>query len=162
MAAIEKSGPGQPKHIRGALVEKRGDSWRVRIRIRGVPHKSETFSTDKAAWEWADRQVRNADQIRATGVTAVELGDTVADLITRYVAEFEAKKRWGRTKSADLARLQKDLGGESLRSLTTATITNHFRKRADEGAGPVTVSSQIGYLATVFKTGRSLWHLNVP
>jgi len=74
------------------------------------------------------------DQIKATGVITVKRGTTLADLIDRYVEELEHIKRWGRTKSADLKRLKKDLGHLKAAQLTAAHLTHYFTRRRNEGA----------------------------
>jgi len=59
-------------------------------------------------------------------------------------------------------RLKKDLGHLSVSTLTSSHFTDHFRKRHKDGAGAVTISSQMGYLVGVLRVARTLWHLDVP
>jgi integrase len=89
-------------------------------------------------------------------------GITLGDLIDRYTLELYPVKRWGRTKSADLARLKADLGDKAAIDLTSYLITEHFRKRYKAGAGGVVIAAQAGYLVAVLRTARTLWHLDVP
>jgi integrase len=135
---------------------------RIRALIRRAGRsRCATFSTRAAAHAWAEKIERELDQIRATGV--IQPGSvTIAQLIDRYVEEVGGRKSWGRSKTADLARLRRDLGHHQAARLTTAHVVNYFQRRTDEGAGPVVVQSAVGYLAGVFKTARSLWHLDVP
>ncbi len=130
--------------------------------MTGLPRKSQTFSTWSAVEKWANDQIGNLEAARGTGRMPVSRSETIADLIRRYVEEFETSKGWGRSKSADLARLERDLGGESVRSLTTRAVVDYFRRRHAEGSGRVVISAQIGYLITVFKVAQSLWHLDAP
>jgi hypothetical protein len=67
---------------------------------------------------------------------------------------------WGRTKTADLKRLKKDLGGIALRDLTAHHISTYFRARCDGGTGGVTISAQVGYLVAVLKAGRVVFNLD--
>jgi len=70
-------------------------------------------------------------------------------------------KPWGRTKTADLARLKEDLGHLRADTLTASHFTDAFRKRHADGAGAVVISSQMGYLIGVLRVARTLWHLDV-
>lgn len=123
--------------------------------------KCATFGTKAQAKAWAEQVEDEIDQIKATGVIAAK-GVTIGGLIDRYVVEFESLKRWGRSKSADLERLKRDIGHIKAAGLTAAHLTHYFTKRRNEGAGGVTINAQIGYLRTVLRTARSLWHLDVP
>ena len=135
---------------------------RVRARVRiGSVSKSETFATRDLARKWAASIESQAGQIRATGVISSGKA-TIADLIDTYIQAEETRKAWGRSKTADLARLRKDLGDLRASAITKKDIVDYFRRRADEGAGPVTVSAAIGYLIKVFKYARDLESLDVP
>jgi len=120
-----------------------------------------TFPNKTQARAWAEKEEARLDQIRATGVVQAKT-ETIADLIDRYIEEKSAIREWGRTKTADLKRLRKDLGAHRASTITTKQIVDYFRKRQREGSGPVVIASQVGYLYGVFKTARSLWHLDVP
>lgn len=143
-----------------ASIINRGGRYRALVRKNGLV-KCATFATRADATAWADRIEREVDQIKATGVISAK-GQTLAKLIDRYVEELEPVKRWGRSKSKDLERLKRDLGHLKASQLTAAHVTHYFTKRRNEGAGGVTIGAQLGYLHTVLKTARSLWHLDVP
>ncbi len=89
-------------------------------------------------------------------------GQTLGGLIDRYVTELWPTHRWGRTKTADLARLKKDLGHLDVTKLTSHHLTEYFGKRFKSGSGPVVIASQAGYLIHVLKVARTTWHLDVP
>jgi integrase len=119
-----------------------------------------TFPNKTQATAWANREEARLKQIKATGVVQ-DKTVTIADLIDRYTEEKGAIKAWGRSKSADLKRLKKDLGAHRASTITQAHIVNYFMGRR-KTSGPVVISAQIGYLHGVFKTARALWHLDVP
>lgn len=141
-------------------IVKRGNRYRALVR-KGGHVKCATFGTRAAAKAWASTVEQEIDELRASGVMQPR-GQTVAGLIDRYTEEIYPLKPWGRTKTADLARLKKDLGHHSVATLTSHLVTEYFRKRQRAGSGGVVVSSQLGYLLGVLKTARSLWHLDVP
>jgi hypothetical protein len=81
-------------------------------------------------------------------------GLSIGDLIDRYIEELYPDKKWGRSKSADLARLKKELGSIRADKLNSAHIVKCFRDRHNGGAGPVTISAQAGYLVNVLRVAR--------
>jgi integrase len=142
-----------------ASIIERDGRWRALVRKAGYKH-CETFPTRTAAKAWAARIEGEIDELTASGVVQPK-GLTLADLIDRYILELYSRKPWGRTKSADLARLKKDLGHLPAGRLRSAHFTNHFRKRHAEGAGAVVINSQMCYLVGVLKVARTVFHLDV-
>lgn len=138
----------------------RDGRWRALVRKRGIT-RCATFGTKAQAKAWADKVEREIDDLRAKGVMDAK-GLTIADLIDRYITELYAAKPWGRSKSADLARLKADLGHLPAPALTSHTVTDYFSKRFKEGSGPVVISAQVGYLVGVLRVARTLWQLDVP
>lgn len=142
-----------------SIIEREG-RWRALVRKAGVT-RCATFNTKTAANAWAKRMESEVEQLKATGV--INPGSkTLADLIDQYVREQFARKPWGRSKTADLARLKRDLGHHKVAKLTGRHITEYFAKRNREGAGGVIVGAQLGYLIQVLELARALWHLDVP
>ena len=139
---------------------KRGNRYRALVR-KGGHVKCATFGTRGAAKAWAATVEQEIDELRASGVMQPR-GQTLGDLIDRYTQEIYPLKPWGRTKTADLVRLKKDLGHHNVATINSHLLTEYFRKRQRAGSGGVVVSSQIGYLIGVLTTARTLWHLDVP
>ncbi len=143
-----------------ASIIERGGRWRALVRKSGHTRCS-TFSTRAAAKAWAQRIEREVEQLRSSGVMQVP-GKTIADLIDRYEGEVYKIKPWGRSKSADLRRLERDLGGILAKDLTPRHLTEYFQKRFKGGSGGVVINAQLGYLCDVLRVARSLWHWDVP
>ena len=142
-----------------ASIIQRDGRWRALVRKRGHKH-CETFATRGAAKAWATTIERQVDELTASGVMQPK-GLSLGNLIDRYTLELYPRKPWGRTKSADLARLKKDLGHLPAGRLTSAHFVDHFRKRHAEGAGAVVINSQICYMVGVLKVARTVFHLDV-
>ncbi len=142
-----------------ATFTKRGMRWRAQVRKAGHS-RCETFATRADAQRWATKIEAQADSLRASGV--MQATESLGDLIDRYSRELYPLKPWGRTKSADLARLKKDLGKIAASDLTSHHLTRYFRERREGGSGGVTISAQIGYLIGVLEVARTVWHLDVP
>jgi integrase len=142
-----------------ASLVNRDGRWRALVR-KGGHTRCATFDTKAAAKAWGETIERQVDELRARGVMQAK-GLTLGELIDRYIAELYPLKTWGRTKSADLARLKEDLGHLRADTLAASHFTDHFRQRYAEGAGAVVISSQLGYLIGVLRVARTLWHLDV-
>jgi integrase len=143
-----------------ASITERGGKWRALVRMAGHT-KCATFRSRAAAKQWATRVEGEFEELRASGIVQPK-GLTIGDLIDRYTTELYPAKKWGRSKTADLARLKKELGHISADKLNSAHIVKSFRDRHKEGAGPVVISAQAGYLANVLKVARTMWHFDVP
>ena len=123
-----------------ASIIERDGRWRALIRKAGTT-KCDTFATKAAAKAWAATIERQIDEMKASGVMSPG-ANTIADLIDRYIREQFTRKAWGRSKSADLARLKKDLGHLKASETTSRHITEYFQDRNSDGAGGVVVSGR--------------------
>jgi integrase len=139
-----------------SIIERNG---RFRALIRKAGHtRCATFSTSAAAKRWAAQVERGLEELKASGVMQPR-GQTLADLIDRYVRELYPVKPWGRSKSADLRVLKRDLGHHQVSHLTSFLLTEHFRKGKVSRVG---TSGRMAYLVGVLRVARTVWHLDVP
>jgi integrase len=137
-----------------------GKKFRVLVRKAGQT-RCKTFSTRKAASDWAKEIEREIDQLKSVGYLQTK-GLTYADLTDRYIKELYPIKPWGRSKTADLARLKKDFGDTLAENLTHEKLMETFMRMHQDGAGGVTISARAGYLLLVLETAKDVWRLNVP
>ena len=133
--------------------------WRVQIRKAGL-YRAGTFATKRDAKEWATAIEAQAHHIAATGFAPIPTGATVADLIDRYT-ESQTKAA-GRTKTATLAMLRRELGKVKLSSLNAVVLRDFIDRRLDAGAGGVTVAADLSFFSAVLKWARHARHLDVP
>lgn len=137
-----------------------GNKFRVLVRKAGQ-HRCKTFTTRKAASDWAKVIEREIDELKSVGYMQPR-GLTFADVVDRYIRELYPIKPWGRSKTADLARLKKELGTALVENLTHEMLMAKFREMNDDGAGGVTISARAGYLQLVLETAKDVFRLNVP
>jgi integrase len=142
-----------------SIIERNG-RWRALIRKSGHT-RCETFGTRKAAKDWAAQVETEIEELKATGVMQPR-GQTLATLIDRYVREMYPVKRWGRSKSFDLAYLRKHFGHLAPSQLTDFVLIEHFRRIFEAGTGGVAIGARLGYLVVVLRTARAAWKLDVP
>lgn len=73
------------------MIEQRGDHWRARLRLKGHPGISKTFTTERAAREWHDKILDSAKLGKMAEVLAE--GMTFAQAVESYRAKKTVEKR---------------------------------------------------------------------
>ncbi|MCG9005116.1 site-specific integrase [Laribacter hongkongensis] len=86
-----------------ALIEKRSNGWRARVRKAGVD-KSETFRTRSEAQRWATNIESEISRV-ASGALPKK---TFGELLERYIVEVTTRKRGGRQEEIRLRRILSD------------------------------------------------------
>jgi integrase len=124
-------------------------NWRAQVRRKGV-YASETFRRHKDAQEWALATERRIDLGEPANRSKLKDPTTFGDLIDLHVNDMkEVRRAPRRSKAFTLDALQTKLGKVKLRDLTRERLIQFGKDRAKEGAGPVTVSMDIGYIKLV-------------
>lgn len=86
---------------------------------------------------------------------------TLKALVERYEEEIGAEHAFGKNKAAVLKMWKNQHGDKTLDELTDEYLTKFVRERRKSGAGGVTISIDLTYLAGVLKTAKELWKLPV-
>jgi integrase len=124
-------------------------SWRAVVR-RKSKYVSQTFHRKEDARSWALEAEHDIDKGKAPMPARVKRLQTFGDLIDLHIADMkEVGKAPGRSKAATLDMLKRDLGTLKMGDLDRERIVLFGRKRAAEGAGPVTVGMDIGAIKLV-------------
>jgi len=123
-------------------------SWRVQVR-RKRKYVNNTFLRRKDAEEWALEIERRIDRGEPT-VPSSRDAKTFGDLVRLHRDDLqEVGKRIGRSKTASLAFLERRVGRLRLPELDRERLIQFGKERAREGAGPVTVGIDLGYIKTI-------------
>jgi integrase len=123
-------------------------SWRVQIRRKGK-YVNETFLRRKDAEEWALDIERRIDR-QEPATTRSRGAKLFADLIAVHRKDLEeVGKKIGRSKAASLTFLDRRLGQLRYRELDRERLIKFGKERAAEGAGPVTVGMDLGYIKLI-------------
>jgi integrase len=142
-----------------ALSQLPSGKWRVQVRRSGI-YRAATFPTRREAKDWAAAIESQAHHIAASGFAPVPKGATLADLIDRYTETFA--KTPGKTKTATLEMLKRDLGKVKLSSLSAIVLRDFIDRRSEAGAGGVTIAADLSFLSAVLKWGRHARQLDIP
>ena len=132
--------------------------WRVQVRRAGI-YRAATFETKREAKDWAAAIESQASHIAASGYAPPPKGATLADLIDKYI---EDTKPGGRTKSATLAMLRRELGGVKLSMLSALVLRDFIDRRIKQGAGGVTIAADLSFLSGMLKWARYARRIDLP
>lgn len=133
--------------------------WRAQVRRSGL-YRAATFESKREAKDWAAGVESQANHISASGLAPVPKGATMADLIDKYTETIS--KEYGRTKTATLVMLRRELGKVKLASLNSVILRDFIDRRQADGAGGVTIAADLSYLSAILKWARHARQLDVP
>jgi len=132
------------------LTKLKSGSWRAQIRRKGR-YLNETFLRRKDAEEWAIDMERRIDRKEQTVTRRSRDAQLFGDLIALHRQDLaEVGIKLGRSKDFSLTYLDKALGHLKILELDRERLIKFGKDRAKEGAGPVTLGMDLGYLKTVF------------
>lgn len=145
-----------------AFVKLPSDSWRAIVRRKGR-YISETFRrrADASAWALeAERQIDRGETPKSWRIARLQ---TFGDLIDLHIADMEDVGRApGRSKGATLRMLKRELGSRNILDLDRERVIRFGRKRAEQGAGPVTLGIDIGTIKLVLTHAAAVHGVAVP
>ncbi|MFD2754250.1 site-specific integrase [Comamonas terrae] len=135
----------QRKSAKGAV------SFRAQIRLKEggelTYSESKTFTRRALAQEWLRRREAEIEEAQATGQPVQGL-ITLKQILQDYVSDAKGIVAWGRSKTADITRLQKaKLAHRDARHLRAIDFIEYAKwRRTEEDAGPATVLNDIVWL----------------
>jgi integrase len=135
--------------------------WRVWVRRKGKS-LTETFVNREDAKNWGLEAERQIDRGGAPLPSRVSRIVKFKDLINLHIADMtEVGKPPGRSKAATLEMLKRELGAKSVVDLDRGELLKFGRARAAQGAGPVTLSMDIGVIKLVVSHAAAVHGLDV-
>lgn len=136
-------------------------TWRVQVRRKGK-YASETFLRrgDGEAWARAiELKIDRGEPIHCDSTTTKTFGG----LIDLHKADLaQVGKTYGRSKAASLDFLQARLGKLKPTELDREQLIKFGKDRAKEGAGPVTLSIDLGYIKTILAHAAAVHGIYAP
>ncbi len=123
--------------------------WRAQVRRKGK-YVGTTFPRHRDAEQWALDVERRIDRGETPSSRARPNPKTFNDLITLHVEDMKrGRKAPMRSKSASIKMLRRELGRVKIAQLSRETLIQFGRNRARQGAGPVTLSIDIGLIKLI-------------
>lgn len=124
-------------------------SWRAQVRRKGK-YVNESFLRRRDAEEWALDIERRIDRGGSPTKCARRNAKTFGDLVRLHREDLQdVGKPIGRSKAASLIFLERRLGRYKLGDLDRERLAQFGRDRAKEGAGPVNLGIDLGYIKTI-------------
>ncbi len=123
--------------------------WQVQVRLKGR-EVTETFIRHDHAREWARETEGHIDRGQTPLGRRARGAKTFGHLIDLHIDDMkDVGKPPGRSKSATLEMLQRELGTLRATEVDRERLIRFGRDRAKQGAGPVTLSMDIGAVRLV-------------
>jgi hypothetical protein len=136
-------------------------TWRVQVRRKGRS-VSETFVRHEDAKRWAVDAERQIDRGETPKVSRVGKLKTFRELVDLHISDMkDVGKAPDRTKEASLAMLKRELGSLNMVEIDRERIVKFGRARVTEGAGPVTLSMDVGLIKLVLQHAAAVHGLPV-
>ena len=138
-----------------ATVTKRGDmQWQAKVRVKGHPAKSKTFTLKTDAERWA-KETEIAIERGLFFDRSVAERTTVSSLIERYKVD-ELPKKKGKYFNTCLKNIGEAFGDYALSSVTPELISKHRDKRL-RTVGASTVKKEINTLSVIIDLAGKEW-----
>src|SRR5579863_366891 len=135
--------------------------WQVQIRLKGR-RVTETFVRHDHAREWARQAEGQIDRGQWPSGRRARGAKTFGAPIDLHVDDMkEVGKPPGRSKSATLEMLQRELGALRIGDLDRERLIRFGRDRSKQGAGPVTLGQDIGAIKLVVAHGAAVHGIEI-
>ncbi|MBT07654.1 MAG: integrase [Rhodospirillaceae bacterium] len=132
--------------------------YRVRIRCRGLPHVSKTFTSKTDARRWGEKTER-AMQL---GLLSPDQDCTLKELLLRYGRDITPTKRGAPQELSRIHKLcQHRITALRLADLQSSHIARFRDERLKEVSG-TTVAKDLSLLSLVLNTARMEWGFKLP
>lgn len=143
-------------------ITKRGElQWQAKVRRRGFPTQSRTFSYKEDAEKWVRAVER---ELETSGFVDRREADknTLAEVLKRYQKEVTPAKKSADIESIKIDVILKDASLPKLKmsAITSAAVASWRDRRLKEVSG-ATVNREIDVLSTVLNHARREWGIHV-
>jgi integrase len=144
-----------------SIRKQKSGAWRVQVRRKGRS-VSETFVRYEDAKRWGVDAERQIDRGETPSTSRIAKARTFGDLIDLHVEDMCAVgKAPRRSKAATLKALKRELGACNMAELDRNRLVCFGRERAQDGAGPMTLSIDVGMIKLVLSHAAAVHGLPV-
>ena len=141
-----------------ASIRKRNNRWEVRVRRRGYPTQTKTFTHKSSAQIWAKETELDLETAHLKSAPFTK-SPTLAAAVERYLSETIVRHKGARSAVYRLRRITEELGGDrSIAEITELDISAYRNKRLSlVTAG--SVRRELVLISGLFQTARNEWGL---
>lgn len=139
-----------------ASINKRGDKWLARVRVKGINTIAKSFTSRVDAEAWA--KVTEAEIIRGVYIRRTEAErTTLSDALDRYEREITPTKRGTEQEKQRIKAWKANgLARKSLAALRSSDFAQWRDKRL-RTVKPATVRREVGLIRNLFNIARKEW-----
>lgn len=145
-----------------SIIQTGPKSWRVQIRRKGFKTITKTFSTESKAEKFAARAEAEIEDGKAPSASGMPTLNEAIEAFREMRENGGREVRHGSTEFYMLRHLEEGLGKHRCDALTPQRIATWARTRADEGAGPATISMEVSKLGTIMRHAGAWLHTALP
>ncbi|MFM7346276.1 MAG: tyrosine-type recombinase/integrase [Tagaea sp.] len=139
-----------------ASFEKRGGTWRAKIRMRGYPAQTRSFDSKAEAQRWV-QEVEGQMSRRAFVSMKEAESTTLFEALERYVAEVTPRKKSAKSETSRLRQLQKNwLALRPLASIRGVDLAR-YRDERMKSVGADTVRLDFALISHLYNHARRDW-----
>jgi integrase len=137
------------------------NQWQARVRRKGFPDETKSFTTRQEAEKWARSIESNMDKGLFVDASEAQR-NTLRDLIERYLIEVTPHMKGASDDTIRLkAIMRKPIAQWSMSNLSATRIATFRDDRLKEvSAG--TVIRELAYLSAIINHARREWNINIP
>lgn len=136
--------------------------WRAQIR-KGGHSASRSFRLKADAEAWVREQEGRIEKGETPIARQPESRETLGDIIDLHFADLhELRRSIGRSKESVLLRIKDSIGTTRISHISRDGLVQFAKRRAKEGAGPVTIGIDISFIGTVMEHAAAVHGIHVP
>ena len=141
-----------------ATITKRGAYiWQAKVRRRGYPRISKTFSTRPKAERWARMMESEMDDGVFVSRKEAE-STTLEEAFERYKKEITSYKKGAKQEKNRINQwMKRPLAKLFLSNIRGQDIAKYRDERLEQGKSPYTVNNELIILSHLFNTARKEW-----
>jgi len=140
-----------------AAFRKRSNGWQVRVRRKGYPEVSKSFTTRKEAESWARNIESEMD--RGVFVSRVEADNTtLGELLTRYLKEITPQKKHPSIETYRIkAWLKTSLAQRFISNIRSSDYATRRDARIKDGMAPASIKLEFAIISHLYFVARAEW-----
>lgn len=144
-----------------ATITKRDDrQWQVKVRKRGYPTESKTFTTKARAEKWARWVESEMDRGFFVSTAEAEI-TTLEELLERYELDVLPTKKSHADVKSRIAIINRLIGFYSAAALTPKVLAAYRDERMTKVKGH-TVRKELHLIGRILKHAQKEWEINLP